>query len=160
MRMPDRLKPGLTAGAASAFVAALLVTQGGSAAVASPVSPASVCTTPGCGGVVTNGASNLPIRITNNWCWSDRSRYEGDSLPCVTHANDPNHYQADFELPSRQTSKSYYYYYDTDAYRIYRGCVVRGNEGGSTFDIDRRGKPSLWIKISNGTTVNIASISC
>ncbi|MFF0227863.1 hypothetical protein [Streptomyces sp. NPDC004629] len=123
---------------------------------------AGTCTTQGCGGEVTNNSS-MPIRITN--CWSDSygASEEGDKLGCVKSYN-VNYwfaYNSDVELPAHDESKWHFYYYDTDAFRAYRGCVTKYHYWGApTSTADRRGKASLWIKITNLDHVYIDSISC
>jgi hypothetical protein len=144
----------MNATAIFAMVAAMLVTT-----LSAPAS-ASTCNTPGCGGVVTNHSTLLTILISNNWCWSDRSTDVEEHLPCAPNHNVSNSYRADFELPRGATSESYYYYYDTDAIRMYRGCRTMIAEGPFTFVYDRTGLPSMWVKISNGERWSVVSEYC
>ncbi|WP_343449058.1 hypothetical protein [Micromonospora oryzae] len=124
---------------------------------------AGTCTIPGCGGIVNNyGTSPWSIRVANNWCWSSQTTYVGDTLPCVTNPGSSNTYQADFELPYNKTTGTYYFYYDTDAFRVYRGCKVTYhlNSIGPLTNDRRSLTTSLWIKISSVDRVTIDSIAC
>ncbi|MFI1568766.1 hypothetical protein ACH4ZX_38090 [Streptomyces sp. NPDC020490] len=147
--------------AVESTVVALAITLSASLLAAAPAS-ASVCTTPGCGGEVSNNSStNYSIRIAN--CWRDEygTWENGDKLSCVSHPNNWGYYYGDAELPRGDESIKHYYYYDTDAIRFYRGCTTRYHFwGGNILTEDRHGKDSLWRKISRYDHVYINSIVC
>jgi hypothetical protein len=120
---------------------------------------ADVCNAPGCGGVVRNAASR-ELWVAN--CWQNGPvMYEGADPPCVTTASQYS-YNADFFVTQGHTSTDLgKYYYDVDAYQAVAGCVTHGSQGSSTIAYDRRGKSSLWVKISSATKdVVITSIAC
>jgi hypothetical protein len=159
--MRKKMRRSRASAVALAFAGALFFT-GGTSFVLAPNASAGVCTTPGCGGEISNNTNtNHSIRITN--CWKDEYGWEeeGDKLSCVTHPGSWNSYNADAELPRGDESKNHYYYYDTDAIRFYRGCVTTYHTWGLPKQvIDRRGKASLWRKIDSLTHGYVDSIVC
>lgn len=129
------------------------------------VSPAAAgtCSTPGCGGVVTNGASQS-IAVAN--CWSGTgTRNYSTNLPSSWCPNGWSTTKAGAMMNLGRGDSTYGYskYYDTDAFRVYAGCRVVGNWGGasgSQFVFDRRGLSSMWVKITDWDNAYIRSITC
>jgi hypothetical protein len=142
-----------------AWAGALSLLLGGLAVAQAEPAMADTCPTPGCGGVVRNQASH-DLDVSN--CWSGSSgTYVGAFPPCVTIFSQ-NSYHAAWFLTTGKTSTSLgVHYYDVDAYQAPAGCVTRGQQSGSTFSYDRRGKDAFWIKISSATKdVIVTSIAC
>lgn len=132
--------------------------------VGSTATPAAAgtCTTQWCGGVVSNNSSSS-IAVTN--CWPGTStRYYGDTLSCMTNGWAYNKRNAGMLLGRGDSTLSYYYYYDTDGFRVFKGCKVIGywgGLGGTPFSFDRHGySTSMWVKINNWDYVYISSITC
>lgn len=139
--------------AAAAVVGGLLV----GAPLATSAS-AGTCTTRGCGGVITN-ASGKGIFVSNNWCWDTTSQYYGNTLPCATTWND-SAYRSYFLLLSGHSTTEFYYYYDTDAYRIDPHCTV-SFEAGSTFtSITNSSSTPMWRKITNIANMKLVKYTC
>ena len=127
----------------------------------SPDAPASasVCTTRNCGGVITNTQSK-GIFVANNWCWSNKTRYYGNTLPCAPTWSDSS-YQSYFLLLSGDSTADFYYFYDTDAFRVDAGCKVIMTDGGGYFAFDNLGgSQPMWAKISNVSKVRVANYFC
>ncbi len=123
---------------------------------------AGTCNTPRCGGEVVNN-SNSSIRVANQWCWGTFGQTEavGQTLKCVKNPGRSDTYEADFELPAHNETANYYYYYDTDSVRFFAGCVTKYHWwGGSQQTVNRSGKDSLWIKITDIDKIFIDSQSC
>ena len=142
-----------------AWAGILTFIVGGLTIVLSGPASASVCYTPGCGGVVRNAASR-ELWVTN--CWQSGSlTYEGASPPCVQVASQYK-YNAEWFVTQGHTSTDLgVYYYDVDAWQAVAGCVTRGYQGPYSFQYDRRGKSSLWLKISSATKdIVVTSIAC
>ncbi len=92
------------------------------------------------------------VYIANNWCWSDRDTFSGDSLPCVKSTKlDPG---------KSSTSK----FKDADALRMPGGCTTTYTSAfgpvKNTVHVNRRGKGPFWQKVRDGQTVTITAISC
>ncbi|MGN9808597.1 hypothetical protein ACTMSW_04475 [Micromonospora sp. BQ11] len=137
----------------------IALTAGTTASVlATAGSPASAgtCSTPRCGGVVENDAASGPgVYIAN--CWSGTaSTYAGDNLPCTNNRVSSTTYPAAWFLTPGQSSSSYPKYYDTDAYKVGANCVM--TTSGTT--IDRRGRGSVWYKITNVNRIYVQSYRC
>jgi hypothetical protein len=131
------------------------------AAITVPAGPAaaSVCTTQYCGGVVTNNSSGL-IRVSNMWCWSNISTWYGSTLPCATSWN-AYAYNSFFLLGHPDTTANYYYYYDTDAFRVDAGCQVHVYDGFEDLVFSDRGNATpMWVKITNNQKFTVTSINC
>src|SRR4051812_34158343 len=123
---------------------------------------ASTCNKPYCGGVVNNNnnrSNRFPIRVAN--CWDgDGFRIYRDQLQCVRSPGRPDLPNADFELAPGTTTAVYYNYYDTDAFRAFRGCRTVYQVGSGPYQAeDRHGQSSVWIRI-RAAQVNIISIDC
>ena len=142
-----------------AWAGALSLIVGGLAVAQAQPAMADTCPTPGCGGVVRNEASR-ELDVSN--CWSGSSgTYVGAFPPCVTIFSQ-NSYNAAWFVTKGHTSTSLgKYYYDVDSYQAPAGCVTLGQQSGSTFSYDRRGKDAYWIKISSATKdVIVTAITC
>lgn len=106
-------------------------------------------------GDVYNRSGGHQIRVSNHWCKSG-FQFEGDSLGCGS----------EMEVPNGRDADDYAGFGDTDAIRFYRGCVVSGYDyvlGAPDllfFTYDRRGRNSLWVKISDNEDYTITSITC
>nr|WP_296072077.1 hypothetical protein [uncultured Actinoplanes sp.] len=126
-----------------------------------PTQPAmaDVCGSPGCGGVVRNAATR-DFDVAN--CWSGSAvTYVGATPPCVTAFSQNLYHAAWFLSPGQTSTNLGLHYYDVDAYQAPAGCVTRGQQSGSTFSYDRRGKDAYWVKITSATKdVVITSIAC
>jgi hypothetical protein len=142
-----------------AWVGALSLAAGGLAVTPAQPAMASTCSTPGCGGVVRNAATS-DFDVSN--CWSGSSgTYVGALPPCVTIFSQNSYPAAWFLTPGHNSTSLGKWYYDVDAYQAPAGCVTRGQQSGSTFSYDRRGKDAYWVKISSATKdVVITSIAC
>ncbi|MCG5468900.1 hypothetical protein LADH09A_002800 [Micromonospora sp. LAH09] len=145
----------------AAVIAAVLIGVIAQGAVAVPAE-AGTCRTRGCGGRVVN-RSGMNIRITNDWCWGTGTAfYVGDKLPCVTQPGNWTANHADAELPSGgDSSYTTIYYYDVDAFRVYRGCIT-SYYFGSASDVVHTDQPTIsqWWRIQGKTKVTITSIRC
>jgi hypothetical protein len=101
-------------------------------------------------GEVTNGNASL-VDIANGWCWSDKTRWVGETLPCKVAVR---------RLNRNQNSKAFFK--DTDAFKAVWGCktswTINGTVGGFS---DRRGKRvSEWIKVNNFQLAKISKVEC
>src|SRR5262245_57406841 len=102
MASSSRHRTGLRIGAAIAamVVATVLLLVPGTPA------SATVCYTPGCGGVLYNHSSTS-IMVTN--CWSGGSTYVGFYPPCTTNY-DPWAYDSWMYVAPNDTTLNWYYY--------------------------------------------------
>jgi hypothetical protein len=100
------------------------------------------------------------IAITN--CWISGGFAYGDSHTCMTNGWHNTKYKAGKYLAPGQRSTSYYYYYDVDGFRVFRGCEVRGYwEGGSAFTFYRSSsQSSMWVRIAGTGQAVITSVNC
>jgi len=137
----------------------LLVAVASLFAVDVSVTPASAgtCGTRYCGGVVTNNSSGY-VFVSNNWCWSNQSRYWGNTLPCAPNWNAfaPSSY---FLLAPTDTTVNYYSYYDTDAFRVDAGCRMTTWDGGYVIYDNRGSSSPMWVKINNLQRISI-TVAC
>jgi len=126
--------------------------------VAGPAEPAaaSSCYTQYCGGVMTNNSSGL-FYVANNWCWGDRDRWWGNILPCAStwNASAANSY---FLLGRPDTTANYYWYYDTDAFRVDARCRMTAWAGTHVIFDNSTSNTPMWVKINNlsNYTVTVA----
>lgn len=159
-REKDLLKKWIARSAVSAIVIGVvaLVTPTIPAA-AGTVDPASTCSTPYCGGIITNHASR-GIFVANNWCWSTSNPYFGSTLPCAPTWND-HAYNSFFYLGIGDTTLNYPYYYDTDAFRVDANCIVTVYDGFENITYSNRGSSiARWEKISSVQRYTVQIISC
>jgi hypothetical protein len=142
------------------WLAILTLFVGGVAIGQASSAMAGTCGTPTCGGVVRNAASGHDLDIAN--CWqTGPGTFAGTWPPCVKLFSQNSYNAAWFITTGHTSTQAGKYYYDTDAFQAPAGCVTRGQDSGSTFDYDRRGKSALWIKIGNTQkNVIISSIAC
>jgi hypothetical protein len=128
--------------------------------LAAPAS-AGDCSSPGCGGEVSNN-TNYYVSISN--CWESAYGLDepGDDLPC--HGNPVrvgNVDNARMWLGPGGWSSSYNEYYDTDAVKLPAGCVIKYHYWGLPQRTeDRRGKPSIWWKIYDIDHFYYDNITC
>jgi hypothetical protein len=135
-------------------LSAVAILAAGLGAVGMGSASASSCYTQYCGGVVSNNSNNGFLYVANNWCWGDRSTYWGNTLPCAPSWNSsgPNSF---FLLGHPDTTANYYWYYDTDAFRVDAGCRMTTWDG-STVIYDNRGSSSpMWVKINNLQRISV-----
>lgn len=126
---------------------------------------AGTCSTPGCGGEVSNN-TNYYVSISNCWADSYGTWENGDNLPChgnpVRVANVAN--ARIWLSPGDWSSESQYSaFYDTDAVKFPAGCLTYYHWWGQGKEAeweDRRGKDSIWRKISSADHIYIDRISC
>ncbi|MEU4690490.1 hypothetical protein [Actinoplanes sp. NPDC023714] len=59
-----------------------------------------------------------------------------------------------------ETSASYYYFYDVDAFRVRPGCVLDMNTGFGTTRWDRRGLGPLWVRIGDSARYTVTYHQC
>lgn len=124
----------------------------------SPATPASAssCYTPWCGGVMTNNSSGY-FWVTN--CWGSGTEWYGNFPPCATGGWNAYAANSYFWLAPTDTTANYYWYYDTDAFRIDAGCRMT-TWSGSTVVYDNRGSSShKWIKINNLSKITV-QVAC
>jgi hypothetical protein len=119
---------------------------------------AGVCTTRGCGGVITNDSSR-GIFVSNNWCWNSQSAYYGNTLPCATTWND-SAYRSYFYLLGGDSTADFYYFYDTDAYRIDPHCTVTFAAGAGFTSMSNSSSTPLWRKITNIANMRVVKYTC
>jgi hypothetical protein len=106
-------------------------------------------------GDVYNRSGGHQIRVSNHWC-KPGFQFEGDILGCAS----------EIEVPNGRDADDYTGFGDTDAIRFYRGCSVSGYVyvvGAPDlifFTYDRRGRNSLWVKITDIEDYTITSITC
>lgn len=154
----------------SACVGVMLVSVVVSMTSQSPAA-AGTCDTQSCGGDVWN-ESGMNVRIANNWCWGitygiNYFDNDGDGYmtpSCVTDHGSWYGFPSDVELPPNRWSSDYAAYYDTDAFRAYKGCVTKGYYDipgpNISFTFDRRGKVTMWRKVLDSDKIHITSITC
>jgi hypothetical protein len=142
-----------------AMAGVLTVVAGGFAATQAEPALASTCPTAGCGGVVRMAGAG-ELWVSN--CWSGSAgTYAGAQPPCVQIVSQNKVNASWFVTKGHTSTQLGKYYYDVDSYQATGGCVTRGQQSGSTFSYDRRGKSGLWIKISSATKdVVVTSIAC
>ncbi|MBG0567822.1 hypothetical protein [Actinoplanes aureus] len=131
---------------------------------APPVDTFGTCSTPGCGGELMNH-SDFYVTIANHWCSGSSADVVAEHLSCVRYWNNANAFPADYWLHPNHHSSRYPFYYDVDAFRAAGNCVTKFTRwvgplllGGYTYD--RRGKGSVWIKISNAEFIDVVDVSC
>ncbi|MEU7173220.1 hypothetical protein ABZ949_17230 [Micromonospora tulbaghiae] len=110
----------------------------------------------------SNSMSNRhAIRVANCWPSGIGAVWSGDQLPCVTNPNKSAAKNADFELPVGSSTINYSYYYDTDAFRVYKGCSVAYQfEGTSTIHSESAPTTSKWLRITGIARAKILTIRC
>ncbi|GAB2594123.1 hypothetical protein Aab01nite_82620 [Paractinoplanes abujensis] len=117
---------------------------------------------PYCGGTVTNLASSS-IAITNCWNGTIGAAFiYRETLTCASNGWTASNWNAHTTIGPRSDSSSSYYYYDTDGFRVLRGCrvVARWNGGGETVYNRQGSSTSMWVKVGDGSFVSIVSYTC
>lgn len=139
----------------SAIVSATALTL---VATATPAA-AGDCTTAFCGGRVYNMATRS-VAVTN--CWNGILAFiYRETLTCAVNGWTP--YRPYAHMPVGPRADSVHpNYYDTDGFRVLRGCYLRASfNGGDEKVFDRRGKStSQWVKIDGKASATITIIIC
>ncbi|MFI6920810.1 hypothetical protein ACIBIZ_12730 [Nonomuraea spiralis] len=150
------LRAGAAVLASAAFAAIAVPAQ---AADASAVETAGTCDYSGCGGIVWNFGSSKYVTVAN--CWQAGSTtYYGEKPPCVTNGYQSSMRNAMWWLARGEATDDLPYYYDTDAFKVDAGCVMKYIKDGYNYTRDRRGLSSMWEKISDSTSVRVDSYTC